>query len=169
MSVRGSGCTTERVGTFRHMDLPFVYHWLDRGVTEEGGRTCDWLRFIHPQCDWPGLAEGLVWNLEETRDCWVSAAKGRQTGRDRGPATMTFLSNYPNGRFKVAVIFCLLFLQQIPIFVLHTLYLLEHRACVSMCISPQKTPPTQGCTNRQIKTLNNHLQECWKKLLLMPY
>ena len=61
MSVLGSGCTAERVGTFRHMDLPFVYHWLDRGVAEEGGRTCDWLRFIHPRCDWPGESWFETW------------------------------------------------------------------------------------------------------------
>lgn len=38
--------------TFRHMDLPFVYHQLDRGVTEEGGLAYDWLWFTHPKNDW---------------------------------------------------------------------------------------------------------------------
>lgn len=35
MSVHSSDCRAGERGTFRHMDLPFVYNQLGRGVTSE--------------------------------------------------------------------------------------------------------------------------------------
>lgn len=43
----------------------------------------------------------MIWNLEETRDCWISVSKGR----DRRLVTMTFLQNNPTGRLYLAVLF----------------------------------------------------------------
>ena len=141
MSPRSSACATEErehsgTWTSHLFTISWTGVWLMRGLTS------DWLWFTHLKYDWLWLAEGfgggaMVWNLEETRDCWNSASKGTETARDRGLVTMTFLSNDPNGRLYPAVLF-VYSVQNVFIIVLHTMYLqgqgsmCVHVRCVSL-------------------------------------
>ncbi len=127
MSAHNSDCRAEE----REHSGTWTSHLFTisrTGAWQNRGLTSDWLWSFHPKYDWPWLMEGWgsrVWNLEETRDCWSRAFKGTEMIWDRRLATMTFLSNDPNGRLHLALLF---------VYFVHTLYLLGWRACVSMCI-----------------------------------
>lgn len=93
-------CTRE--GTFRHMDLPFVYHQLDKGVTDWsrdlplsgcGSSTTIWLVLTWREVFFVCVCRGgfTVWNLETRDCCWNSAFKGPEKAWARTVATMTFL------------------------------------------------------------------------------
>lgn len=119
-------------GTFRHMDLPFVYYLLDRGVTSEGGWLligCGSSTLNQIGCDLAeGSGESMVWNLEETRDCWNSATKLYTDGLRHKSRYNGIPAKWANWEALPCHALCL------PSLVYSTLQPLGLCACVYMCI-----------------------------------
>lgn len=92
MSVHGSECTE---GTFRHMDLPFVYHLLDQGVLKVGAGH--WLAVIHSaQYDW-------LWLTEEW---WWGGGHGLKLGGDSWLLQDTEIVRHSNCSKGIPIYFC---------------------------------------------------------------
>lgn len=96
-----------------------------------GSSTLIWLALTCREVGWRGGGI-MVWYLEETRDCEGIAVMGTEKAKDRAFPTKAFLSNDLKGRFCLPVLFVYPVLQFF-ICVLYSVYLLGHRACISMC------------------------------------